>query len=275
MIIVKNLDFKYKDKRIFHNLNFIIESGQWISIIGENGSGKSTLAKILTGLLQFQKGEILINNFSLNEDNLIYLRSLIGIIFQNPDYQFVGFDVRSDIAFGLENKKFQRSEILEKIKKYSAMLGIEDLLYKKPQELSGGQKQKVSIASVLAMEPEIIIFDEPTAFLDPKGAKEIQNIIQNIHKQKNKILITITHDFSFALKSDKIMLLQEGFLLKYEKSHKFLKDFDFLYKFFPNLPLSLQLYFLLFKDRKIDTQNKNKKFFNKLKDALWQYILKM
>ncbi|MFR0367881.1 ATP-binding cassette domain-containing protein [Candidatus Phytoplasma palmae] len=273
MIIVKNLDFKYKDKIIFHNLNFIINSGQWISIIGENGSGKSTLAKILTGLLQLQKGEILINNISLTEDNLIDLRSSLGIIFQNPDYQFVGFDVRSDIAFGLENKQLKRSEIEKKIQKYSLMLGIEELLDKKPQELSGGQKQKVSIASVLAMEPEIIIFDEPTAFLDPKGAKEIQNIIQNIHKQKNKILITITHDLSFALKSDKIMVLQEGILVKYENSYKFLKDFDFLNKFFPNLPLSLQLYFLLFKDQKID--NQNKKFFNKLKDVLWQYILKM
>jgi energy-coupling factor transport system ATP-binding protein len=272
MIIVENLNFSYKDKKILNNLNFQIKNNQWISIMGENGSGKSTLAQILIGLIPFYEGKIKINNIEINEKQIPYLRSLMGIVFQNPDYQFIGFDVRSDIAFGLENQRLSREKIKKVIDEYASMLGITNLLDKKPQELSGGQKQKVAIASVLAMEPKIIIFDEPTAFLDPQSTKEINNIIQKIHKQKNKILITITHDLNFALKSDKIMILDNGNLSKYEKSLNFLKNIFLLDKFFLNLPLSLQIYKELHKEQYINQINK--KFLKKLKDTLWEYSLK-
>lgn len=223
MIEVQNLSFSYNNKKVLKNLNFKIYNNKWISIIGNNGSGKSTLAQILIGLFHSYEGRVLINNTELNENTLNDLRSIMGIVFQNPDYQFVGFDVKSDIAFGLENKKLSRNKIIELINKYSSILGIQKLLDKKPQELSGGQKQKVAIASVLAMEPQIIIFDEPTSFLDPQGAQEINNIIRKISKTK-KIIITITHDFSLALKSDEIIVLNNGIIWKYDKTSNLLKD---------------------------------------------------
>ncbi|WEK82400.1 MAG: ABC-type cobalt transport system, ATPase component [Candidatus Phytoplasma pruni] len=274
MIIVKGLNFSYKEKQILHDLNFKINPGTWVSIIGDNGSGKSTLVKILISLLQYQKGQIMINGLELNENNLSDIRPLMGIVFQNPDYQFIGFDVRSDIAFGLENQNLPREEMQQKIFEVSRSLGIYDLLDKKPQELSGGQKQKVAIASVLALEPEIIIFDEPTAFLDPQGVKEIHNIIKNIHQQKNKILITITHDLSFALQSDEIIILEKGHLLKHDKPANFIKEPSFLEKYFVNLPLSLKLYYELLKKDENLSHEKTESL-QKIKEILWQYSLKM
>ncbi|WP_323847905.1 MAG: energy-coupling factor transporter ATPase [Phytoplasma sp.] len=273
MIIVKNLSFNYKDKQIFNDLNFEISMGQWVSIVGDNGSGKTTLAKILIGLLKQNKGQIFINNNELKENNLFQLRSLMGIVFQNPDYQFVGFDVESDIAFGLENKLLSREEIKDTIDKYAKMFNIKHLLNSKPNELSGGQKQKVAITSVLAMNPDIIIFDEPTSFLDPQSSKEIFNIIKNIHKQKDKILITITHDLSFALKSDKIMILEKGNLIKQDTSSNLLKDMSFVKKYFHNLPLGLKIYYEL--EEIQDSLEINQKKMSKLKDFLWQYSLEM
>ncbi|MDC9031957.1 ATP-binding cassette domain-containing protein [Columbia Basin potato purple top phytoplasma] len=273
MIIVKNLNFNYKDKKILNNLNFEITKGTWVSLIGDNGSGKTTLAKLLIGLLSPNKGQIFINNEELTEDNLLEVRSSMGIVFQNPDYQFVGFDVENDIAFGLENKLLPREQIRKKIDEYSSMLNIRHLLHKKPQELSGGQKQKVAITSVLAMEPDIIIFDEPTSFLDPQSSKEIYDIIQNIHKQKNKILITITHDLSFAFRSDAIMALDKYYLWKYDKISNLLKDFSFLKKYFNYLPLGMKIYYELQKDK--DLSKINPKKLQELKDCLWQYNSKM
>ncbi|MDV3167866.1 MAG: energy-coupling factor transporter ATPase [Candidatus Phytoplasma stylosanthis] len=273
MIVIKNLGFSYKDKKIFHNLNLKFSMGEWVSVIGHNGSGKTTLAKILTGLLQHKEGQVFIYDKELTEDNLFELRSLIGIVFQNPDYQFVGFDVQNDIAFGLENQLLSRKEIQARIKKYSQMIGIENLLYEKPQVLSGGQKQKVAMASVLAMEPEIIILDEPTSFLDPQSSQEIFDIIKNIHTKRNKILITITHDLHFAFKSDKIIVLEKGLMYKYTEPKHLLEDEDFCLKYFNFLPLAIQIYYKL--KNELDLEKINQKFFKKLKDTLWQYNLKM
>ncbi|WP_341266622.1 ATP-binding cassette domain-containing protein [Candidatus Phytoplasma fraxini] len=273
MIIVKNLSFNYKDKQIFNDLNFEISMGKWVSVIGDNGSGKTTLVKILIGLLRQNQGQIFINGKELTENNLFELRTSMGIVFQNPDYQFVGYDVENDIAFGLENRLLSREEMKQKINKYSRMFNIQHLLSSKPNELSGGQKQKVAIASVLAMNPEIIIFDEPTSFLDPQSSQEIFNIIQTIHKQKDKILITITHDLSFALKSDEIMILDEGNLIKKEASSNLLKDMSFINKHFEHLPLGLKLYYELEKIK--DLSGINLKKTRELQDFLWQYNLKM
>ncbi|MDV3205273.1 MAG: energy-coupling factor transporter ATPase [Weeping tea tree witches'-broom phytoplasma] len=274
MIIVKNLSFGYKkDLSILNNINFKILPGQWVSIIGDNGSGKSTLAKILAGLLQIQKGKIFINNFELKEENLSLLRACMGIIFQNPDYQFVGFDVRSDIAFGLENQRLSRQRMQQIITKISQELNIYDLLDKKPQDLSGGQKQKVAIASVLAMNPEIIILDEPTSFLDPQGVKEINDIVKKIHKEKKKILITITHDLEFALQSDEIIFLNRGCLLKHDMPKNFIKDYLFLQKYFVKLPLSLKIYYAMEQEKNLNIIKLE--ILQQIQDILWQYSLKM
>ncbi|KND62764.1 energy-coupling factor ABC transporter ATP-binding protein [Candidatus Phytoplasma phoenicium] len=271
MIIVENLCFSYNDRTVFNHLNFQIMDGQWIALMGDNGSGKTTLVNILVGLLSFSKGNIWINNTKINHFNNHSLRTMIGIIFQNPDYQFVGFDVRSDMAFGLENQNLSRIIIQQKIIKYAYMLNIEHLLDKKPQELSGGQKQKVAIASVLVMEPQIIIFDESTAFLDPKSVQEIYQIIHQIHQQKKQILITITHDLTFALQSDEIMILnQQGDLWKKNRPIDLLRDNDFVHKYFDNLPLALQIYYQLEKEK---LNFKNQKLYKEIKELLWQYNL--
>ncbi|WCA22294.1 energy-coupling factor ABC transporter ATP-binding protein [Candidatus Phytoplasma oryzae] len=270
MITVKNLSFSYNNKKVLKNLNFTISDNKWVSIIGHNGSGKSTLAQILIGLFLSYEGKVFIDNIELNENTIMQLRPFIGIIFQNPDYQFVGFDVKSDIAFGLENKNLSRDEIYKLVHKYADMLGIRKLLDKKPQELSGGQKQKVAIASVLAMEPQILIFDEPTSFLDPKGVTEINDIIRKI-RQTKRIIITITHDFSLALKSDEIMILDNGSLLEYDKTLNFLKNSFFLNKFFFNLPLSLKLYSEFCKKKYI--KKINPRSLEKIKEILWEYSL--
>ncbi|MDV3148710.1 MAG: ATP-binding cassette domain-containing protein [Pigeon pea little leaf phytoplasma] len=141
MICVENLYFSYKEVEILQNLNFSINSGKWISIIGGNGSGKSTLSKILVGLLPIQKGRVFIDNIALTEENLFLLRSRMGIIFQNPDYQFIGCDVKHDIAFGLENQNLSREVMKKKIFNIAKKLNILHLLDCNPQELSGGQKQ--------------------------------------------------------------------------------------------------------------------------------------
>ncbi|MDV3166904.1 MAG: ATP-binding cassette domain-containing protein [Vigna little leaf phytoplasma] len=273
MIIVDNLCFSYCSKKIFNNLSFQIREGQWISLIGDNGSGKTTLANILVGLLPFAKGNILINNLKVEPRNYHLLNGLVGIIFQNPDYQFIGFDVRRDIAFGLENQMLSRSQIEQKIKKYSRLLKIEHLLDKKPQELSGGQKQKVAIASVLAMEPKIIIFDESTALLDPTSIQEIYKIINQINLRGKQILITITHDLTLALQSDEIMVLNhKGELCQKDKPRNLLYNEIFLNKYFHNLPLSLQLFFQLRKEKNNFT---NKKLYTEIQNLLWRYSLTM
>ncbi|MDV3157370.1 MAG: ATP-binding cassette domain-containing protein [Candidatus Phytoplasma australasiaticum] len=273
MIIVENLYFSYKDDEILQNLNFRVTDGKWISIIGGNGSGKSTLARILVGLLPIQKGRVIIDNIALTEENLFLLRSRIGIIFQNPDYQFIGCDVKHDIAFGLENQNLSREEMQKKIFNIAKKLNILHLLDCNPQELSGGQKQLVTIASILVMDPQIIIFDEPTSFLDPQVTQKVNNIIKDIHRTDNKILIIITHDWEFAFQSDEIIFLQKGNLLKQDTPVNFMKDEIFLKNNFINLPLSLKLYYRLQQD--FNQLQNPPIILSKLKDFLWQYSLKM
>ncbi|OIJ44790.1 ATP-binding cassette domain-containing protein [Rice orange leaf phytoplasma] len=270
MISIQNLTFYYGCNPILKDLNLTIQNNSWVSIVGHNGSGKSTLAKILVGLLSCTKGQILIDNIVLNEKNLPLLRPKIGMVFQNPDYQFTGFTVREDIAFGLENYNVCREEIIAKVWQYAKMVKIDDLLDTNVNQLSGGQKQRVAIASILVMEPEIIIFDEVTSFLDPQGALEVQKIIQTI---KNKILITITHDLEFAAKSDEIIVLDQGKLITQTPPQNLFQDPLFLQQYKLKPPLSLELYYEILKDS--TTKNiKNDQMLENLKDILWQYNLK-
>jgi energy-coupling factor transport system ATP-binding protein len=192
------------------------------------------------------------------------------MVFQNPDYQFTGLTVREDIAFGLENYNVCREEMISKVLQYSKMVGIDDLLDTNVNQLSGGQKQRVAIASILAMEPEIIIFDEVTSFLDPQGALEVQKIIQTI---KNKILITITHDLEFASKSDEIIVLDQGKLITQKSPEKFFQEPLFLQQYKLKPPLSLELYYEMLKDS-TNPNIKNDQMLENLKDILWKYNLK-
>ena len=210
----RNVSFHYPNESdVLKNVSFIIESGQMTSIIGHNGSGKSTLAKLIMGLLEPTSGEIYIDDVLLNESSIPSIRNKMGIIFQNPDNQFVGVTVKDDIAFGLENKKIERSKMLELIDEYSKLVKMDLFLESNPENLSGGQKQRVAIAGVLAMNTECVIFDEATSMLDPIGVKEINETMKMLKKTALKTIISITHNIEETLYSEKVLVLNNGVLV--------------------------------------------------------------
>ena len=180
IIELKNVTYQYtKNNKAVSDVSFTVEKGEFVCILGHNGSGKSTLAKLIVGLLKAKSGDIIINGTKLTEETVDKVRLDLGIVFQNHDNQFVGITVKDDIAFGLENRQIKREDILRRINEYAKVVDMEEFLDRNPESLSGGQKQRVAIAGVLACEPEIIVFDESTSMLDPKGVKEVLTQIKN------------------------------------------------------------------------------------------------
>ena len=208
---VNNLSYSYDGEHdAVSNVSFNIEKGSYTTIIGHNGSGKSTIAKLLVGLLEKKNGTIMIEDLELNQDNLIKIRNKIGIVFQNPDNQFIGSTVRDDIAFGLENHCVEQKDMDPIINEYAAKVNMTEFLDSEPTHLSGGQKQRVAIAGVLAMHPDIIIFDESTSMLDPQGKDEIKKFIYHLHENKELTIISITHDIEEVSSSDHVIVMNDG-----------------------------------------------------------------
>ncbi len=242
MIEIKNLKFRYDGSTVnaLENVNVSIPSGKYIAVLGHNGSGKSTLSKLLVGLYKPTEGEIIIDGIRMGINSIKDIRKKIGIIFQNPDNQFIGSSVEDDIAFGLENNCVPWKEMKSRIIEFSTKVGMNDFLEREPHTLSGGQKQKVAIASVLALNPEIIIFDEVNSMLDPKGKTEILKLIKEIQSTRKKTLISITHDMDEAIQADQVLVFAKGQLiakgspkdiLKNEEIIKIAKiDSPFIYK---------------------------------------------
>ncbi len=212
LIKASNISFSYDDKvDALHCATFSFEEGKSYAVIGHNGSGKSTLAKILIGLLKASDGEITAFDLPYNSKNIKEIRSRLGIIFQNPDNQFIGASVRDDIAFGLENRRVPTKKMEGIIQEFSKEVGMEDYLDYEPSSLSGGQKQRVAIAGVLSMHPDVIILDEATSMLDPKGKKEVLDLIAKLRKENPKLtLISITHDIEEAFSHDEIIVMNRG-----------------------------------------------------------------
>lgn len=213
-IVVKNVSFKYGKNRVLDNVSFKVEQGKYTAILGQNGSGKSTIAKLIMSLLELQDGEIFIENNKLEYNNVYELRNKIGIVFQNPDNQFIGATVRDDIAFGLENKCIDPNEMDELIHHYSSIVKMEDKLDFEPSKLSGGQKQRVAIAGILAMKPSILILDEATSMLDPSGKKEMNELVFELCKKYNMTVISITHDIEEAANAHSVVVLDKGVVIK-------------------------------------------------------------
>ena len=206
-----NVSFAYDEESVvLKNFNLTINDGEMVAILGHNGSGKSTIAKIMMGLLEVSSGEIYINDKLLNSDTVEECRNHMSIIFQNPDNQFVGVTVKDDIAFGLENRCMSREQMLQQIDKYIKLLNMEPYLETNPENLSGGQKQRVALAGALAMENELIIFDESTSMLDPLGTKEVIQTIKELKEKQNKTIIVITHNLEEAVFADRVMVINEG-----------------------------------------------------------------
>jgi energy-coupling factor transport system ATP-binding protein len=208
---IKNLRFTYDQQTdVVKNVSFLVEKGSYTSIIGHNGSGKSTIAKLIIGLLEKSEGEIIIDGIPLNEDTVNQIRGKVGIVFQNPDNQFIGSTVRDDIAFGLENHQVPQQDMDDIITHFAKEVGMSEYLENEPTRLSGGQKQRVAIAGVLAMKPDILILDEATSMLDPKGKEEVNSLVDEIHREHNMTIISITHDIEEVVKSDYVFVMNEG-----------------------------------------------------------------
>jgi len=210
-IVVRNLKFSYdQETDVVKNVSFSVEKGSYTTIIGHNGSGKSTIAKLLIGLLEKEEGEILIDGKHLDMDNIAEIRNKIGIVFQNPDNQFIGATVRDDIAFGLENHNVDPLEMDSIINRFAEEVNMTSYLDHEPTRLSGGQKQRVAIAGVLAMSPEILILDEATSMLDPLGKEDINQLVDQLHKSRQMTILSITHDIEEVVKSDHVLVMNDG-----------------------------------------------------------------
>lgn len=246
IIKVSNVNFTYPDNKVpaLKNISFTIDQGDWVSIVGHNGSGKSTLSKLLNGLLEadnVDKSSIYIDGLKLNEENVWKIRDKIGIVFQNPDNQFVGATVEDDVAFGLENRNISRAKMQRIIP--TVLDQVNMAAYKKvePQNLSGGQKQRVAIAGIIAINPQIIILDEATSMLDPEGRKEILGIIKNLQKEKKMTVLSITHSIKEILNSERVLVLNKGRLLKDTTPDQVFNDTELIKNAGLETPFSYQL----------------------------------
>ena len=223
---IKNLCFSYEESRpVIDDISLSIDKGSFIVVLGHNGSGKSTLAKLIVGLLEKKSGQIFFDGQEITKKNLRDLQTKTALVFQNPDNQFIGSTVEDDIAFGLENREFPHDQMQEEIEKYAASVNMLDYLKKEPINLSGGQKQRVALAGALILKPEILILDEATSMLDPKGRATVRKYLDRIHKENPDLtIISITHDVDEALLADKVFILSKGKLVKDGKPQDILRD---------------------------------------------------
>lgn len=212
---VSNLIFEYHtDEQAFKaldDLNIEINEGEFVVILGHNGSGKSTLAKHLNAILKPKTGDVFINGMNTKDNNLLWdIRQSAGMVFQNPDNQIVATIVEEDVAFGPENLGIKPKEIRNRVDEALKAVDMYEFRNKAPHYLSGGQKQRVAIAGIIAMKPNCIIFDEPTAMLDPSGRKEVINTIKKLNKEENKTIIHITHFMDEAVDANRVIVMEKG-----------------------------------------------------------------
>ncbi|WP_429971387.1 energy-coupling factor transporter ATPase [Fructilactobacillus sp. Tb1] len=210
----KAVTFTYHNQvKALEQVSFSIVNGETVALIGQNGSGKSTIAKLIDGLLMTTSGTVLIDGVALTENDLVKLRKEIGIVFQNPDDQIIGATVEEDVAFGLENRNLAYDEMQQRVNKALKAVGMTEYRSVSPALLSGGQKQKVSLARALALEPSILILDEATSMLDPIAKTEIKHIIKELQAKYQLTVIYITHDMEMLEKVDHVIALNHGTLI--------------------------------------------------------------
>lgn len=243
IIEFKHVSFRYADDGpwILKDCSFTIHEGETVAIIGHNGSGKSTIAKLMNGLLSPREGEIWINGKLLSEDTIWDIRKDIGMVFQNPDNQFVGATVQDDVAFGMENRGMERDYMAEQINASLQAVQMTEYLLTEPHRLSGGQKQRVAIAGVIAISPKVMILDEATVMLDPKGRVEIMDTINHLNQQKDLSLITITHDLHEVIQVERVIVLNEGEIWADGTPREILKDGKALQNIGLAMPFILEL----------------------------------
>lgn len=243
LLVVDQISYQYAENAspALENLSFSVQKGEWLAIVGHNGSGKSTLARILNGLLLPQTGTVIIEGVQLNEDSIWDIRRKIGMVFQNPDNQFVGTTVKDDIAFGMENNGIPRETMASRIERVIDMVNMGDFLEHEPHQLSGGQKQRVAIAGVLAVQPDLIILDEATSMLDPIGRTEVLETIREIKNESQITVMSITHDLEEAARADRIIVMNQGQLFAEGKPEEIFALDDKLVEIGLDLPFSVKV----------------------------------
>ncbi|EPX1984430.1 energy-coupling factor ABC transporter ATP-binding protein [Listeria monocytogenes] len=209
---LEHVFYKYEDteKYAVKDVSISAQKGEWVALVGHNGSGKSTIAKLLNGLLFPEDGLIKIGHFVLSEKNIWDIRRQVGMVFQNPDNQFVGATVQDDVAFGLENHGVPHDTMVERVESALNEVGMQSYALHEPARLSGGQKQRVAIAGVLALQPDVIILDEATSVLDPRGRAEVMETIRIMREQEEITVISITHDLDEVLFADRVIVMNNG-----------------------------------------------------------------
>ena len=213
IIEVKNLSYHYDHKSedyILKDVSFHVKQGEWLSIVGHNGSGKSTTVRLIDGLLEAESGDIIISGDKLTAGNVWEKRRQIGMVFQNPDNQFVGATVEDDVAFGLENQGMDYPMMVKRVHEALELVGMQNFKEREPARLSGGQKQRVAIAGVVALQPDIIILDEATSMLDPEGRLELIRTVKEIKDKNHLTVISITHDLDEISLSDRVLVMKNG-----------------------------------------------------------------
>ena len=240
-IEIEHLSFSYDEQiKALDDVSFSIEEGSYTVIVGHNGSGKSTIAKLMIGLMEAQSGIIRVDGTVLKEESVYDIRDKIGIVFQDPDNQFIGATVADDIAFGLENHQVPHDQMQAIIDEFAARVNMSKYLNSEPTKLSGGQKQRVAIAGVLAMRPQILIFDESTSMLDPQGKAEINALVKRIHEETGITIISITHDIEEMVSSDHVIVMKAGKVVMDGTPAEVLNNEEELIKMQLDIPFSLK-----------------------------------
>ncbi len=274
LVEFNNVSFRYNEDSpwALKNCSFKIKQDEWIAIIGHNGSGKSTIAKLMNGLLFPNVGEVFINGMQLTGETVWEIRRDIGMVFQNPDNQFVGATVQDDIAFGMENRGMERELMIKRIDSSLKAVEMTDYRLIEPHRLSGGQKQRIAIAGILAVSPSLLILDEATVMLDPRGRSEIMATVADVRIQESLSLITITHDLNEASQADHVIVLNEGEIWKVTEPRELFKEKTVLKQMGLDIPFITSLTEELQK-RNIEIQNEplNSK---ELLEELWTLHLK-
>lgn len=271
-LIVRDLVFSYDGKvNAIDGVSFELRKGQYVSIIGHNGSGKSTLAKLLIGLMEADSGDIVIDGVALTEENVYDIREKLAIVFQSPDNQFIGSTVKDDMAFGLENRQVEPNKMLGIIEKYATAVDMIDYLDHEPTKLSGGQKQRVAIAGVLAMHPEVLILDEATSMLDPKGRREVNDLVHGLHDNDAMTILSITHDIEEVSVSDYVIVMNQGRIFMEGKPSEVLLKEKELTEIGLDIPFNVRFY-LEMKNKGFDL--KTPLDMKGMVDELWQLNLK-
>ncbi|HAT55504.1 MAG TPA: energy-coupling factor ABC transporter ATP-binding protein [Lactobacillus sp.] len=244
IISVDDLSYQYPDadRPTLNHVSFEVNAGEWVAIVGHNGSGKSTLVRALDGLIDFKSGTVTVAGTKLDPSSVWLVREHIGMVFQNPDNQFVGATVADDVAFGLENAGIPRPEMQQRVQKALEAVDMWQFADREPSRLSGGQKQRVALAGIIAMNPSIIVLDEATSMLDPHGRQTVLAVLQQLRRSNQApTILSITHDLSEAAQAQRLIVMDDGQLISESTPEQIFSDETLLKATGLDLPFSTKL----------------------------------